>query len=318
MNKEMQIFDYDGMNIETIMWENHKGKVVPYFKAETVATVLGYTEKSKAYNLCKHTVKISKLDIEKLETSNLDVSNENNNLPTPYQSLVKQGLSHNEIIVKNIWINEFDIYRLVMRSKKPDAEKFQDWVHEEVLPKIRQDGMYIAGEEKVESGEMSIEEMTLKVHEYLQNKVNRLTLELGSAKEEIKQITDQYIVEGQTAADFCRSLNGVNIMAVQKWLCGCETPDKKDDPNSLQHGFLRKVGTGYKVNAYARDVYFTESTASHFGVTTYQARLTKKGAVWLFKKYLANKLPMKKDWNGEFVHDKMGKVTAKEFEQNIK
>ncbi|HCG5507721.1 TPA: hypothetical protein NJ005_000625 [Vibrio parahaemolyticus] len=131
MNKEMQIFDYDGMNIETIMWENHKGKVVPYFKAETVATVLGYTEKSKAYNLCKHTVKISKLD----------VSNENNNLPTPYQSLVKQGLSHNEIIVKNIWINEFDIYRLVMRSKKPDAEKFQDWVHEEVLPKIRQDGM---------------------------------------------------------------------------------------------------------------------------------------------------------------------------------
>ncbi|HBN6175936.1 TPA: hypothetical protein L3V69_000536 [Vibrio parahaemolyticus] len=176
MKKEMQIFDYDGMNIETIMWENHKGKVVPYFKAETVATVLGYMEKSKAYNLCKHPVKVSKLDIKKLETSKLDVSNENNNLPTPYQSLVKQGLSHNEIIVKNIWINEFDIYQLVMRSNKPDAEKFQDWVCEEVLPKIRQDGMYIAGEEKIDSGEMSIEEMTLKVHEYLQNKVNRLTL----------------------------------------------------------------------------------------------------------------------------------------------
>ncbi|MGL1306903.1 BRO-N domain-containing protein [Vibrio parahaemolyticus] len=172
MNKEMQIFDYDGMNIETIMWENHKGKVVPYFKAETVATILGYTTNKRAYELCKHPVKVSKLDVQKLESAKTALSNENNNLPTPYQSLVKQGLSHNEIIVKNVWIPENDIYRLVMRSNKPDAEKFQDWVCEEVLPKIRQDGMYIAGEEKVESGEMSIEEMTLKVHEYLQNKVN--------------------------------------------------------------------------------------------------------------------------------------------------
>lgn len=70
--------------------------------------------------------------------------------------LVKQGLSHNEIIVKNIWINEFDIYRLVMRSSLPNAEKFQDWVYEEVLPSLRKDGMYVVGEEKVESGSTKI------------------------------------------------------------------------------------------------------------------------------------------------------------------
>ncbi len=173
MNKEMQIFDYDGMKVETIMWENHKGKVVPYFKAETVATILGYEDTVKAYKHCKHSIKQSKLDIEKAKMA---LTNENSNLPTPYQSLMAQGYSHGEVVVKKVWINEFDIYQLVMRSNKPDAEKFQDWVCEEVLPKIRQDGMYIAGEEKVESGEMSIEEMTLKVHEYLQNKVNRLTL----------------------------------------------------------------------------------------------------------------------------------------------
>ncbi len=176
MNKEMQIFDYDGMNIETIMWENHKGKVVPYFKAETVAVILGYEKISKSYELCRNKIKLSKLDILKDESSKKELTNENNDLPTPYQQLVRKGLSHNEIIVKNVWISENDIYRLVMRSNKPDAEKFQDWVCEEVLPKIRQDGMYIAGEEKIDSGEMSIEEMTLKVHEYLQNKVNRLTL----------------------------------------------------------------------------------------------------------------------------------------------
>lgn len=172
----MQIFDYDGMNIETIMWENHKGKIVPFMKAETIATILGYSSTQKAVQNCKNQIKLSMLDLQKSVSTSQIESNENNDLPTPYQQLVRKGLSHNEIIVKNVWIPENDIYRLVMRSNKPDAEKFQDWVCEEVLPKIRQDGMYVAGEEKVESGEMSIEEMTLKVHEYLQNKVNRLTL----------------------------------------------------------------------------------------------------------------------------------------------
>ncbi|MGL1201116.1 BRO-N domain-containing protein [Vibrio parahaemolyticus] len=179
MNKEIQIFDYDGMNIETIMWENHKGKVVPYFKAETVAIILGFENPTKAYTHARHKVNISYLDVEKRkypDSSKMEESTEINNLPTPYQSLTKKGLKHNEIISKKAWVNEFDIYQMVLKSTLPSAEKFQDWVCEEVLPKIRQDGMYIAGEEKVESGEMSIEEMTLKVHEYLQNKVNRLTL----------------------------------------------------------------------------------------------------------------------------------------------
>ena len=179
MNKEMKIFDYDGMNIETIIWENHKGKVVPFMKAETVATILGYSSTQMAVKNCKNQIKLSMLDLQKSVSIPQIESNENNNLGkkiTPYQALIKEGYSHGEVVVKKVWIDEFDIYRLVMKSTLPAAEKFQDWVCEEVLPKIRQDGMYIAGEEKVESGEMSIEEMTLKVHEYLQNKVNRLTL----------------------------------------------------------------------------------------------------------------------------------------------
>lgn len=38
---------------------------------------------------------------------------------------------------------ESDVYRLVMRSKLPDAEKFQDWVCEYVLPSIRKHGIYV-------------------------------------------------------------------------------------------------------------------------------------------------------------------------------
>jgi anti-repressor protein len=41
------------------------------------------------------------------------------------------------------FIPEAEVYRLVMRSKLPDAEKFQDWVCEEVLPAIRKNGGYI-------------------------------------------------------------------------------------------------------------------------------------------------------------------------------
>lgn len=39
-------------------------------------------------------------------------------------------------------IPESDVYRLVMRSKLPEAEAFQDWVCEEVLPQIRRMGSY--------------------------------------------------------------------------------------------------------------------------------------------------------------------------------
>ena len=41
-------------------------------------------------------------------------------------------------------INESGLYRLVLRSRKPEAEKFSDWVTGEVLPAIRKTGQYKA------------------------------------------------------------------------------------------------------------------------------------------------------------------------------
>ena len=46
-------------------------------------------------------------------------------------------------------ISESGLYKLVMRSDKPEARQFQDWVTRVVLPAIRKDGGYIQGEEKV-------------------------------------------------------------------------------------------------------------------------------------------------------------------------
>ena len=39
-------------------------------------------------------------------------------------------------------INEQNLYRLIMRSNLPSAEKFEDWVVGEVLPSIRKHGFY--------------------------------------------------------------------------------------------------------------------------------------------------------------------------------
>lgn len=42
------------------------------------------------------------------------------------------------------FINEANLYRVIMRSNKPQAEAFQDWVCGEVLPSIRKQGGYLA------------------------------------------------------------------------------------------------------------------------------------------------------------------------------
>jgi len=46
-------------------------------------------------------------------------------------------------------INEAGLYKLIMRSKLPNAEKFSDWACGEVLPSVRKNGYYVT-QEKIE------------------------------------------------------------------------------------------------------------------------------------------------------------------------
>jgi phage antirepressor protein len=52
------------------------------------------------------------------------------------------------------FIPESDLYRLIFSSKLPNAEKFTDWVTGEVLPSIRKNGGYIAGQEELSPQEL--------------------------------------------------------------------------------------------------------------------------------------------------------------------
>lgn len=108
------------MNMPQIFENKEFGKVrvvehngVAWFVGSDVAKALGYERPNDAVNA--HCKKINKFSY---------------------------GNSPQGAMPYNI-IPESDVYRLVMRSNLPGAERFQDWVVEEVLPAIRKHGGYL-------------------------------------------------------------------------------------------------------------------------------------------------------------------------------
>jgi prophage antirepressor-like protein len=121
-------------------------------------------------------------------------------------------------------LSEPGLYRLLMRSDKPVAKPFQDWLAKTVLPAIRQDGGYISGEEKVSTGEMTEDELVLKALTVLQTKVERLSAENAVMKSELNTLTvDEYrslnhqywehrmrVMVGSLASNLCKA-RGIEI-----------------------------------------------------------------------------------------------------------
>lgn len=56
-----------------------------------------------------------------------------------------------------LFISESGFYKLVLKSRKPEARKFQDWVTGEVLPSLRKHGIAMTApvSQAVASGDMS-------------------------------------------------------------------------------------------------------------------------------------------------------------------
>ena len=52
------------------------------------------------------------------------------------------------------FIPEGDVYRLIVRSKLPSAEKFEHWVFDDILPSIRRTGGYIQGQDVLSPAEL--------------------------------------------------------------------------------------------------------------------------------------------------------------------
>ena len=80
----------------------------------------------------------------------LDITNAGN----VKQRLSEKGI-HNADTPTNggmqnmVFINESNLYKVIFQSRKPSAEKFTDWVTDEVIPSIRKNGGYIANQEQM-------------------------------------------------------------------------------------------------------------------------------------------------------------------------
>lgn len=101
-------FDFEGAGVRGLSIDGE-----PWFVAKDIADVLGYTNSRKAVaDHCKGA---------------RPVGGNETLLPLDPQTTI---------------IPERDLYRLIMRSKLPAAERFEDWVVGEVLPAIRKTGRY--------------------------------------------------------------------------------------------------------------------------------------------------------------------------------
>lgn len=104
---ELQIFNNEEFGqVRTVEIDDK-----PYFVANDVAKALGYARPADAVTAhCKGSVK--------------------------YRVLTNGGEQDIKVIP------EGDIYRLIIRSNLPAAEKFEHWVFDEVIPQIRKTGGY--------------------------------------------------------------------------------------------------------------------------------------------------------------------------------
>lgn len=102
-------FDFESQPVRVIDREGE-----PWFVGADVARVLGYANPRKAVrDHCRR-----------------------------HEPLGGNGTFHPGLDPQTLIIPEPDLYRLIMRSKMPAAERFEDWVASEVLPSIRKTGGY--------------------------------------------------------------------------------------------------------------------------------------------------------------------------------
>ena len=123
MSDITKVFDFeDGTPVRVVVRDGE-----PWFVAADVCRVLGYAVPQKAMaDHCKRPLVIVRSETEHATPSG----------PGCGRDGARPG-------TKLTIVPERDVYRLIMRSKLPAAERFEEWVVGEVLPSIRKHGAYM-------------------------------------------------------------------------------------------------------------------------------------------------------------------------------
>ena len=114
----LSVFNFNQNEVRTIVKDD--GEI--WFVASDVAKVLEYRDASNM---------IRNLDADESDTHNVSIRSENG------------VLQDREVTI----INESGLYSATLKSRKPEAKQFKKWITSDVLPSIRKNGGYIAGQE---------------------------------------------------------------------------------------------------------------------------------------------------------------------------
>lgn len=85
-----------------------------------------------------------------------------------------------------VTVNEPGLYTLVLGSRKPEAKAFKRWITHDVIPSIRKNGGYIAGQETLSPEELMAKALLVaqKTIEEKNALLSRTSVELSAAKVE--------------------------------------------------------------------------------------------------------------------------------------
>lgn len=187
---------------------------------------------------------------------------------------------------------EGEVYRLTMKSKLSDAEKFQDWVCDEVLPSIRKNGIYateVTIEKMVSDPDFAIQLLTNLKEE----KQKRIKAEQANQKNVPKVLFADAVSTSQRSclvAELAKILqqNGVNIgqnrlfqwLRKNSYLCNKGEYYNQPSQKAMELGLFEIKKT---------------SIAKPDGsvLVTATTKVTGKGQIYFVNKFLGEKNSMK-------------------------
>lgn len=161
------------------------------------------------------------------------------------QRLSEKGIHTADTLTKGgmqkmTFINESNLYKTIFQSRKESAERFTEWVTSEVLPSIRKNGGYIAGQET-----MSDDELMAKALLVANNKIAERDKIIEQKQARIEQMKPKEIFADAVATSHTSILVG----DLAKLICqnGYQIGQKRLFTWLRDKGYLIKSGSSYNM-----------------------------------------------------------------------
>ena len=186
-----------------------------------------------------------------------------------------------------LYINEQNLYRLIMRSDKPQAEPFQDWVCGEVLPSIRKNGGYIATQD-TDTPEVIMARALQVAQRTIENHKLRLQMAQSQIDEQKHQIESLSPLADYTR-DVLQSDSTYTLTQIAKDL-GYTSVHKFIDVLSANKILYKQSCQWMPTSKFAGSGYFRTRTAKFFHSdgsigTSISTVITEKGRAFLHNRF---------------------------------